>query len=138
MEKENEISHTGIIESIDAGIINVKIVSTASCVSCSAKSNCSASDIEEKIIKIKEPASHHYKSGDEVHVILNQSAGLKAVLLGYILPFLVMFFTLIIVSKITNNQGIAGIVALSMLIPYYLGLYFTKNKQKETFSFRLK
>ena len=138
MEKENEISHTGIIESIDAGIINVKIVSTASCISCSAKSSCSASDIEEKIIKIKEPSSHHYKSGDEVHVILNQSAGLKAVLLGYILPFLVMFFTLIIVSKITNNQGIAGIVALSMLIPYYLGLYLTKNKQKETFSFRLK
>ncbi len=136
--KQVEISHTGTVQEILEDIINVRIVSSASCVSCSAKGSCTASEMEEKIIEVQAPDNHNFSPGDMVHVILNQSAGLKAVLLGYIYPFLVMFFSLIITVAITGSQGIGGLVALLMLAPYYLLLLATRNRQKKNFGFRIK
>jgi sigma-E factor negative regulatory protein RseC len=135
---ETEISHTGTIEKIENGVIDVRIISTASCVSCHAKGSCSASDIEEKIVEVLAPENHNFKVGEVVRVALNQSAGLKAVMIGYIFPFLVLLFTLIIVLSFTDNEGLAGLIAIGMLIPYYVVLYLTKKTQKQTFNFRIK
>ena len=136
--KETEISHIGSIQSIDEGVLNVRIVSSSSCVSCSSKSSCSASEMEEKIINVRIPEGKEYKVGESVIIVLSQSVGLKAVMLGYIYPFLVMFISLIIMVNITENQGIAGLVALGMLIPYYAVLFITRQRQKEVFDFRIR
>jgi len=137
--EETEISHTGAIEEIrNDGSIAVRIVSTPGCVSCSAKGICNASEIEEKIVEVANPKDHNYAVGDVVSVSLKQSAGLHAVMLGYVYPFLVMLITLIIMINITDNQGVAGIVALAMLAPYYLILYLTKSRQKQSFQFEIK
>jgi len=82
--KETEISHFGTIENIVDKVINVRIVSSASCVSCSSKSSCSAGDMEEKIVEVALTEDMNYRIGDTVRVVLNQSIGLKAVMLGYI------------------------------------------------------
>lgn len=134
----DEISHDGTIIDIKDSIIYVKIIAMASCASCHAKGACSASDIEEKIVEVKEPSSHNYKNGDFVTVLLNQSAGIKAVLMGYIYPFLLILITLIITTNLIENQGVAGLISLLTLVPYYGILYLTRNKQRKTFSFRLK
>jgi sigma-E factor negative regulatory protein RseC len=136
--KETEISHIGAIQSIEDDILNVRIVSSASCVSCSSKSSCSASEMEEKIINVRIPEGKEYNVGESVIIVLSQSVGLKAVMLGYIYPFLVMFISLIIMVNITDNQGVAGLVSLGMLIPYYGVLYITRQYQKEVFDFRIK
>ncbi len=136
--KETEISHFGTIESIINKTINIRIVSSASCVSCSSKSSCSAGDMEEKIVEVALTDDMNYKVGDTVRVVLNQSVGLKAVMLGYIYPFLVMFVSLIIMVNITDNQGLAGLIALGMLVPYYSILYITRRRQKDIFNFRIK
>ena len=136
--KETEISHIGAVQSIDEDVLNVRIVSSASCVSCSSKSSCSASEMEEKIINVKIPEGREYKIGDSVIIVLSQSVGLKAVMLGYIYPFLVMFVSLIVMVNITENQGIAGLVSLGMLIPYYAVLFITRQRQKEVFDFRIR
>lgn len=137
--EETEISHVGAVEEIRSdGSIAVRIVSAPGCVSCSANGICNASEIEEKIVEVANPKDHNYAVGDSVLVSLKQSAGLRAVLLGYIYPFLVMLITLIIMLTITDNQGVAGLSALGMLAPYYLILYLTKKRQKESFQFEIK
>jgi len=40
--------------------------------------------------------------------------------------------------NITDNEGLAGLVSLGMLIPYYFLLYVTRVRQKEVFNFRIK
>ncbi len=136
--QETEISHTGFVEKQnDDGSLMVRIIAAPTCVSCSANGTCSASDMEEKLIEVANPEGHFAK-GDTVKVVLNQSAGLKAVMLGYVYPFLVLFITLIIMINITDSQGIAGLVALAMLVPYYLLLYVTKTRHKKTFEFKIR
>lgn len=134
-----EIYHEGVIEEIrNDGSIAVRIASTPGCVSCAAKEICNASEIEEKIIEVANPKDHNYSVGDLVSVSLKQSAGLHAVMLGYVYPFLVMLITLIIMINVTDSQGVAGLTAIAMLIPYYVILYLTKSRQKESFQFEIK
>jgi sigma-E factor negative regulatory protein RseC len=135
---ENEISHIGTIERIQNSIIYVRIISTASCVSCSANGSCSASDLEEKIIEVAEPKNHNHSIGATVFVTLQQSAGTQAVLLGYVYPLIVLVTAVMIFLNVFDNQGVAGLLALLTLIPYYLILYLTRKKQERYFSFKIK
>jgi sigma-E factor negative regulatory protein RseC len=78
-----------------------------------------------------------YKSGEKVLVVLQQSHGFRAVFLGYILPFLILLISLVILLKLTNNEALAGLLSISSLIPYYLILWLLRGQINESFKFRL-
>ncbi|OYT12151.1 MAG: hypothetical protein B6I18_01655 [Bacteroidetes bacterium 4572_112] len=138
VSQKSEISHQGTIESIKDNVFNVRIITMASCVSCSASGTCSAADIAEKIVEVVKPTNTSHKIGDMVTIVLNQSMGLKAVFLGYVAPFLVLLLTLIFMLALGFSEGIAGLTSLTMLAPYFLVLYIYKEKIKENFTFKLK
>jgi len=137
MNSANQITHDGFIQSIDDKIISVRIISKAGCVSCTAKSSCSVSDIEEKIVEVRNTGKQDYKIGDAVVVALDQNKGFVAVFIGYILPFFVLLFTLIVGLEFTDNEGLVGLIALGMLIPYYFLVYILKEKIRNHFSFKI-
>lgn len=126
----------GSVQYIDDERIEVKILSLSACSSCHAKGACSAADMEEKVVDVENAHDHEYKVGDVVNITMNQSAGNKAVMLGYFLPFLLLVIVLG-VSLSFFNEGVAGLLSVGSLIPYYLILYYTRHLQKKTFTFRL-
>lgn len=136
MQASSDIKHTGIIQSIGEDITKVSISSVSACASCKAKSLCSASDMQEKIIDI-EGQYKNFNVGEEVDVVIKYSQGFRALFFGYVLPFIVLFATLLITLAITNKEWLAGILALIILIPYYLILYYNQDKLKKRFSFQL-
>jgi sigma-E factor negative regulatory protein RseC len=141
MEHQNskrEIEHQGRVISVDADKITVSIVSQSACISCISKSNCSVGDIEDKIITVQSAFYHKYAVNDIVTVVLDRSMGAKAVLLGYFFPFLILLFTVIVLTFLNYSEGFAGVMAILMLVPYYTLLYFTRKKQEHTFNFRIK
>lgn len=133
----NDICHNGIVQEIGETEIIVKILSQSACAACHAKSMCNISEMKEKIIEVKKEAHYDFKPGDEVRVIMTQGKGFRALFLGYILPFLILMAALIIVLSITNDEGLAGLVSIGLIIPYYIVLWLRKDKIKERFEFRL-
>jgi len=132
---KQEVSHSGIVQEVSAdGKVKVSIISKANCISCQLNKSCSASDIKEKIIEIDNYGGV-LKIGEMVNVSLKESDGFKALFLGYVLPFLILFTTLIVMSETTDNELIVGLTALSTLIPYYFSLYLLQNVIKKEFSF---
>ncbi len=138
MVSSNEIVHKGIIDSIDEGIVKVSIMAISACASCKAKGMCSTSEMQEKIIEIHNNNRTTYSIGEHVEVILHQGLGFKALFLGYIMPFIVLFLTLIITLSVSKSEGLAGLLSILILIPYYIILYRLKDKFKKTFSFTLR
>jgi len=130
-----EVSRSGIVQEIGAnGKIKVSIISKAQCVSCQLNNSCSSSDVKEKVIEI-DNFGGVLKIGEMVDVSLKESAGFKALFLGYILPFLILFITLIVASEYSNDELFVGLLSLSTLIPYYLTIYLLQNVIKKEFSF---
>jgi len=130
-----EVTHSGIVQEITPdGKVKVSIISKANCISCQLNGVCSASDVKEKIVEVE-----HYggvlKIGETVNVALAENAGFRALFLGYFLPFLILFITLIVLTELNFHELTAGLISLATLVPYYFALYLLKNKIKKNFSF---
>lgn len=133
----DNITHEGLISHISKDMITVMIVSKASCASCQVKGACSASDVEEKNVNIKRGLYDNYQVGDKVTIMMDQSLGTWAVMFGYVFPFLVLLFGLILFTQTIDNEGIAGLLALSLLAPYYFILYLSRKKMENKFQFKI-
>ena len=132
---KQEVSHSGVVQEVGAdGKVKISIISKAQCISCQLNKSCSVSDVKEKIIEVDNYGGV-LKIGEMVDVALKESTGFKALFLGYVLPFLILFITLVIASNYSNNELFVGLLALSTLVPYYLSIYLLQNVIKKEFSF---
>lgn len=137
MSTAKTIEHIGVVKSVDDDSIIVGIVKNSGCASCQAKESCNISETEEKEIEINQ-FEKNYSIGEQVKVYFSESLGFRALFLGYVLPFLIVLSILIVLTIVKINEGIAGLFALGSLLPYYLILFITKDKQNKTFSFSIK
>lgn len=133
----DQIQHDGIITQIEKDKLLVSIISMASCASCQVKGACSASDVKEKIVEVKTHADQEYKVGDKVVIAIDQGVGLWAVLFGYVFPLVVVVVALIIFTNIIEDEGLAGLLAIALLLPYYSILYLTRKAMSNSFEFKL-
>jgi len=129
------ISHEGVIDYIENDSVFVRILSKSACSACHAKSMCTVSEMTEKLVEVKTQGTK-FNIGQTVNVIMDRSLGTKAVLLGYFLPFLIMIATLIITSAFLPEL-LAGLLSITILFPYFLILFFFKDKLSKTFSFHI-
>ena len=131
------IKHRGIVEKVDGSHIVVRIVQTSACSACSAKGLCNASDSKEKQIDVYE-VNPSYQIGEEVMVCGTTSMGMRAVLLAFGVPLLILVLALGVSMKLTGEDALlsSGIALLSV-VPYYIAIYFCKDKLNRTFSFTI-
>ncbi|MFO7656871.1 MAG: SoxR reducing system RseC family protein [Bacteroidales bacterium] len=131
------IDHTGIVEKVNEKSVLVRFQSPSACGSCSAKSLCAPAASGNKIIEVF-TQSGSFSQGDAVKVSITRAMGNKALFYGYLLPFLLVITTLIITFSLGLSENIAGLLSLSVLIPYYLTIYLLKEKINRMFVFTLK
>lgn len=131
------IKHPGVVVKKENGKIFVNILARSACSSCDAKSICSVSEVEEKTIEVYHDPRKVYEVGDKVDVVMQKTLAPKAVFLGYILPFLLVLLSLILMVSFTANEGLSALVSLGLLLPYYLVIYFLREKLNKTFMFSL-
>jgi sigma-E factor negative regulatory protein RseC len=134
----DSIKHNGIIRTMDNEKYYVSIIAQSACASCSVKGACNVTEIKEETVEVVKGKNDSYKIGDRVEVLMEKSLGTKAVFLGYILPFIVLFLTLIIGLNIFDDEGIAGLLSLGILVPYYFSLYYLRGRLSNTFVFRIR
>ena len=131
------IRHQGIVENIKGSHLQVRIIQTSACASCSIKGHCSSADTKEKLIDVTDDNVSSYQPGDRVWVIGELSMGVMAVLLAFILPFLVLIFSLFIFMAIWNDELGSALCSLALLIPYYYILWLNKSRLGKKFSFSI-
>lgn len=135
--KSEQIHHQGTIETIKGNKVRVKIQNVSACAGCHAKGACNSADSSDKFVDVTITQNQSFNIGQIVELVGNYSMGLKAALYAYILPFIIVLISLIIALSIFNNELIGGLIALGVLVPYYLTLYFTIQKFEKTFVFTI-
>ena len=131
------IKHRGIVEKVEGSHVVVRIVQTSACAACSAKGLCNASESKEKQIDVYE-VNASYRIGEEVMLIGSTSMGMRAVALAFGGPVLLLILALFVAMRVTDGDAlVSSLVALLAVIPYYLVIYFMKDKLNKTFSFTI-
>lgn len=133
----NKIKHLGIVENIDGLRLKVRIVQSSACSACSVRGHCSASEQKEKLIDVYNVDRVACEIGERVMVVGATSMGMKAVLLAFVIPFLVLVVSLFVCMMLTNDEMTSALISLCMLIPYYLIIYLCRGKLSRTFTFTL-
>jgi len=128
------IQHRGQIIAINEGVAKVLIAQTSACSACHAKAICGASDKKEKVIEAQ-LGSKEFSVGDEVLVVGQKSLGITAVLLAYVMPFVLIIATMLITSIFTATEWIMGTVSLAILVPYFIVLRLFRSEIKAKFKF---
>ena len=128
------IRHEGIVLSINGEKAHVQIVQTSACSACKARSMCMSAESQSKEMDaiMLEPM----KIGDKVEVEVRERLAWKAVLLAYILPFIVMLAIIAILDFATDwSEAVVGTLSLCGIALYYIGLSVFRNRLQKQFSF---
>ena len=135
MSRIETIKHDGIVESIDAGKVTVRILQASACSSCSARQLCRSSESKEKLIEVRGdyPTLH---VGDSVTLQGSVRQGLRASLLAYIVPLILMVVALFYGTHL-NGEAAGALAALLVLAIYYGVLYLLRDKIGKQFEFSI-
>ncbi len=132
------IEHEGIIEKINGSNITVRILQKSACSACHARSACMAADSKEKLVDIQD-FSGKYSENERVVIIGKESLGYKAVLWAFVIPMIIILVTLIISLSLLNySETEAALSSIIALVPYFIVLYFLRNKMANSFRFSIK
>ncbi len=136
MEVSACVAQKGTVEEIIDHRITVRILREAACGHCNASSFCNLSEIGERVIEASDDGTD-FRIGEHVEVAVSRSMGNKAVILGYLLPFVLLISVLILLNALGLQEWMSGLISLGMLVPYYFVLYVFREKLKKKFTFKI-
>ena len=131
------IRHTGVVLSTDGEMAKVEILQTSACAACKAKQMCMSAESQQKIIDavMAEPL----QPGEQVEVVVREHLAWRAVLLAYVMPFIVMVAVIAALDFWTDwSESVVGTLSLCAIALYYIGLSTFKHRLQKQFSFSVR
>lgn len=139
MNNENHnICREGIVRAIDGDDIHVEVVVSSACSGCHAKSICIPSDHRQEVIIVKNTRQEEFQVGETVELLLETSAGNKAVVLAYVLPLVVLLVFLFGCYALTHKELLSVGVGVLGVILYYLILKSSSKKVEQGIEFGIR
>jgi len=138
-----KIAHQGVIAAINGQQVQVRIVQTSACAGCKiadhCRSNMSANSSESKVKLVDALCADtcHLKVGDEVMVSAEASMAGRALLLGFGLPLVLMLVVLVVALALGCDEGLAALLMLGSLVPYYICIAFLRHRIAKTIVFTI-
>lgn len=130
------LCHDGMITAIDPDHPDqgeVTILSRSACSTCHAKGSCTTLESQEKVMFV-----HFVDSdvavGDPVQVMIKESLGWQALLLGMIIPLVLLLGGMMIAYFVVHLSDTgSALLGLGSLVPYYLVLSLQKKRFTKRF-----
>jgi len=130
------IEHGGTVKKTDSNSVQVAIVSGTACLGCHAEGICSMAGTTDKLIEVK--GRYNVSPGDRVTVMMELSTGYRAVVLGYLIPLVIVVASLVIFTVLALGELVSALLAILILVPYFLILHFFRDRVNRNFNFTLK
>lgn len=135
---QKNIDHPGVVDRVEGKRVFVRIEPRTACSSCATRSYCSMTDLEDKVVEVPAEGNDQFAPGQPVTVSLRESLGYKALLFGYLTPFLILVLGIFGMMWLTGNEPLSALTGLGLMLPYFWWLYQSREKLRKTFRFRLR
>lgn len=133
----DNISHSGVVESVEDGCVHVRIVVTSACAACKVAGYCNAAESKEKVVDVYTAKSAAYVVGQAVTVSASRQVATHALLLAFGLPFVILVAVLVGVFLLTGDELWAALGGLLALVPYYGILWLFRQKVRDRLAFQI-
>ena len=137
MKNTETISPEGIVTKITDDELEIKILAQSACAACHAKSACGMGEQAEKILTVPRPKDKEFTINQKVNVRMAIGQGNKAAVLAYLIPIILLLAVLFVCLGLGINDGLAALISIVALVPYYIVLYLSRDKLKEKFEYHI-
>ena len=137
MKNEETISHEGVVTKITDDELEIKILAQSACAACHAKSACGMGEQAEKILTVPRPKGKDFAIGQKVNVRMAIGQGNKAAILAYLIPIILLLAVLFACLGLGINEGLAALISIIAIVPYYIVLYLKRDKLKQKFEYNV-
>lgn len=135
---EKITTHPGIVTSVIPGHVSVQMHVVSACASCEAHSKCGFAEAKDKTVEIDTRDWADYTIGDNVTVVISTGNGLRAVLIAYVLPAIILLGGFITCYCLNISEGITALVSLTTVVVYGFVLFACRHRLQQKFSFQIK
>ena len=90
-------------------------------------------DQAEKILTVPRPKGKEFALNQKVNVRMAIGQGNKAAILAYLIPIVLLLAVLFVCLGLGINDGLAALISIVALVPYYIILYLKRDKLKKQF-----
>ena len=137
MKNEETISHEGVVTKITDDELEIKILAQSACAACHAKSACGMGEQAEKILTVPRPKGKDFAINQKVNVRMAIGQGNKAAVLAYLIPILLLLAVLFACLGLHVKEGLAALISIVALVPYYIVLYLRRDKLRKQFDYTI-
>ena len=137
MNSKETVSHEGIVTKVTDDELEIKILAQSACAACHAKSACGMGEQAEKILTVPRPTDRAFSLNQRVNVKMAIGQGNRAAILAYLIPIVLLLTVLFVCLGLGMNEGLAALVSIVALIPYYIVLYLRRDKLKKQFEYTI-
>lgn len=134
LDERRIASHRGTVKAVADGSVDVEIESTSACASCQAHSRCGFAESKQKTVTIPTPNWRNFTAGQQVTVVIDQSRGMLAVWIAYVLPALAIIAIVALLSATGAAEWLVAVSALATLGLYVGLLYLLRGKIGKKFT----
>lgn len=133
----SEIRHSGVVDAVHGQVVTVRILQASACSGCHAAGICRASESKEKLVQVDCSDASSYQVGQNVTVSGQERLAVRALVLAFGMPLLLMLTALVATVTVTGNEKTAAAAAFLVLVPYYLVLFLMRDRIKKEFVFKI-
>jgi len=121
------VRHPATVQEAKDGVALVKIERMSACAHCSSSSLCGIGEKSEFTMDVPY-SGFELRRGEEVVVLTEESSSMRAVVLTYGLPSVLLIASLVAASSATRSETAVGGIALSVLVVYYAFLFILRKR----------
>lgn len=133
----SEIRQSGVVDAVHGQVVTVRILQASACSGCHAAGICRASESKEKLVQVDCSDASSYQVGQNVTVSGQERLAVRALVLAFGMPLLLMLTALVATIAVTGNEKTAAAAAFLVLVPYYLVLFLIRDRIKKEFVFKI-
>lgn len=132
MESE-KVCKEGIVRKVQDDRLWVEVVVSSACGGCAAKSLCNISEKKNELVEAVNVTGEEFSVGETVRIQMVQKLANKAVVLGYLLPFVILVAGLFVCYALTQIEWVSVLVGIGLTALYYVILKLMDKRLAKEF-----
>ena len=132
MESE-KVCKEGIIRRLEGRKVWVEVVVSSACGGCAAKNLCNISEKKNELVEAENFLGEDFVVGETVQIQMQQKLANKAVVLGYLLPFIILITGLFGCYALTHIEWLSVLAGIGLTAIYYIILKLMDKRLAKEF-----
>lgn len=124
---QQTIRQKATIVKITKSDIELEVCRPEACAACKARSACTSESEDGKRISLTNDGVPR-EVGDEVYLSITNAVGLKATLIAYLTPVVIVLILVLVLEHFNVGEKSAGAITLGALVLYFLLLRLMRTK----------